>query len=167
MFRMARPNRDSKAIDNTIERNRLRSSLFRWMVKHHGMLADRWRGEKVDWRTSCAEFAELGLTDTRGKPATERNARETWLQVRKYVAANRVKEAVQPPRRINPSRMPKDWAPANAAPPPIVNSPRLAAPPGLQNQPAPIRTSEAQDDEYDPEEQMAHLRRTFRERSGR
>lgn len=166
VWRMARRNRDSKAIDNTIERSRLRSSLFRWMVKRHDELTERWSEGKIDWRISCEEFAELGLTDTKGKPATERNARETWLQARKHVAAIRAKEAARLPRPINPSRMPKEWRPANA-PPPTPSTPRPAQTPALQNQLVPIRIGAVQADGYDPDEQIAHLRRTVRNRSGR
>jgi hypothetical protein len=164
---MARQNRDTKAIDNTVARNRLRSSLFHWMVKRHDELAERWGDGKVDWRTACEEFVELGLTDTRGRAATERNARETWLQARKHVAAKRAKAAAQAPRPVHPSRIDKEWRPANAPLPSAPNVPRLAGPPGLQNQIAPIRKGSVQPDGYDPEEQMAHLFRTVRQRSGR
>lgn len=137
------------------------------MVKRHDELAERWGDGKVDWRTACEEFVELGLTDTRGRAATERNARETWLQARKHVASKRAKAAAQAPRPVHPSRIDKEWRPANAPLPPAPNVPRLAGPPGLQNQIAPIRKGSVQPDGYDPEEQMAHLFRTVRQRSGR
>jgi hypothetical protein len=167
LWRMARRNRDSKAIDNTVDRSRLRSSLFRWMVKRHDDLVAKWSEDgKVDWRASCEEFVELGLTDLTGKPASEKTARQTWFRVRKHVAVIRAKQAALAPRPINPSRMPKDWRPANA-PPQSPNASRPAAPPVLQNQLAPVRTGSVQADGYDPDEHMAHLFRTFRQRSGR
>ena len=58
---MARQNRDTKAIMNSVQRNRLRSNLFRWMVRHHDSIIERWNGERIDWRTFCAELAALGL----------------------------------------------------------------------------------------------------------
>jgi hypothetical protein len=119
---MARQNRDTKAIMNSVQRNRLRSNLFRWMVRHHDSIHERWNGERIDWRTFSAELAELGLTDTKGKPATEGNARETWRQARKVVAKARAaaaaKAAVKPPRPVYPSRIAKYARPENAPPPP-------------------------------------------------
>jgi hypothetical protein len=118
--RMARQNRDTKAIMNSVQRNRLRSNLFRWMVRHHDSIIERWNGERIDWRTFCAELAALGLTDTRGKPATEGNARETWRQARKAVAKARAtaaaKAVTKPPRPVYPSRIAKYARPENAPP---------------------------------------------------
>jgi hypothetical protein len=164
---MARQNRDTKAIDNTVARNRLRSSLFHWMVKRHDDLAERWGDGKVDWRTACEEFVELGLTDTRGKAATERNARETWLQARKHVSAKRAKAAEQPPPRINPSRLPKDWRPANAPPPTTQLFPAAAGSHSLQDlMPANRKNPADKDDGYDPKARKASLLRLIAERSG-
>jgi hypothetical protein len=168
--RMARQSKDTKAIFNSVERSKLRSSVFRWMVRHHDTFQEKWNGEKIDWLSVCEELAELGLTDTRGKPATQRNARETWFQARKSVAKARAaaaaKAAVKPPRPVYPSRMSPDLRPANA-PPPIPNAPRLGGPPAQQNQLAPRRTDAAQNDGPDPLEQIARLQRIFRERDGR
>jgi hypothetical protein len=75
------------AIQNTVQRNRLHSSLFRWMVEHHDDIVEAWNGERINWRTPCAALAELGLTDMRGKPTTKGNARETWRQARCFVTA--------------------------------------------------------------------------------
>jgi hypothetical protein len=136
--RMARQNRDLKAINNSVQRNRLRSSLFRWMVAHHDTILASWNGEKIDWRTFCAALAELGLTDTRGRPATEGNARETWRQARKAIAKARAAEAAKveakPARTVfghpvYPSRM-KDTRPENAPPPPARTTGCHAAPAG-------------------------------------
>ncbi len=164
---MAGQNRDTKAIDNTVAQSRLRSSLFRWMVKRHDYIVERWDGDKIDWVTFCVELTELGLTDLTGKPASEKTARQTWFRARNAVAKKRAKAAAQAPRPVHPSRIDKEWRPANAPLPPAPNVPRLAGPPGLQNQIAPIRKGSVQPDGYDPEEQMAHLFRTVRQRSGR
>jgi hypothetical protein len=139
------------------------------MVKRHDDLAERWGDGKVDWRTACEEFVELGLTDTRGRAVTERNARETWLQARKHVAAKRGKAAAQPTPRINPSRLPKEWRPANAPPPDqaVIAAPSANNCVSPQNQIAPIRKEGGHKKPYDPDEQMAHLFRTFKQRSGR
>ena len=119
VLRMARRNRDTKAIDNTVARNRLRSSLFHWMAKRHDDIVERWDGEKIDWVTFCIEMAELGLTDLTGKPATEKTARQTWFRARAAVAKKRKSKAAAPPPRVNPSRIEKDWRPAAAPAPPV------------------------------------------------
>lgn len=170
---MARRNRDSKAIDNTIEQNRFRSSAFRWMVKNHDEFTQRWAGQKIDWRTVCSQLAELGRTDTKGKPVTEGNARETWRQARRYVAATKVAGAAQPPRPVPPSRIDKEWRPANAPPP--------TSPPGQAPAPTAGRSvslsldelkgirknsSEDEGDDFDPVANKARLRRIIADRSG-
>ncbi len=111
---MAKRTRDAKAILRTIERSKRRSSLFWWMVEHHDDVLAAAKRERIDWVAFCAEAAERGLTDTRGRQPTERNARETWRQARRVVAAARaaeVKQAAPRPGSIYPSRMPKDWRP--------------------------------------------------------
>jgi hypothetical protein len=158
------------AIDNIVEGNKLRSSLFRWMVKHHDEWVQRWNGQKIDWRTSCEELTGLGLTDTRGRPATERNARETWLQARKFVAANRKAAAAQPPRPVHPSRVDKDWRPANAPPPGLATQAGVPAiwSPGPEDQLLPVRKKLPHEKKpYDPKENLARLKRVINERSGR
>jgi len=111
---MARRNRDTRAILRTIERSEQRSRLFWWMVDHHDEIVEAARRHRVNWGGFCAEAAKLGLTDTRGRAPTARNARETWRQARRAVAALRAAEAAKPPARpgsIYPSRIPKDWKP--------------------------------------------------------
>lgn len=163
---MTRQNRDTKAIDNSVARNRLRSSLFRWMVKHHDNIVERWDGDKIDWVTFCVELTELGLADLTGKPASEKTARQTWFRARKVVAEKRAKAASQPPRPVHPSRIDKEWRPANAPPPPQLAPVRT---PGLslhELMPNPKRSSE-DDKHYDPKANKARLLRIIAERSGR
>jgi hypothetical protein len=163
---MARLNRDTRAIRNSVRRNTLQSSLYRWLVKNHDEFATRWAGKKIDWGRVCAELARLGETDTRGKPPTEANARKTWQRVRKAVAASRTSEAAQPPHPVYPSRVDKDWTPRNA-PPPVNREAAPAAPALSLNGLMPIRKSASQDDDvYDPKAQKARLRRIIAERSG-
>ena len=166
---MARQNRDTRAIENTVARNKLRSTLFHWMSKHHDAIIERWDGDKIDWGTFCLELTELGLTDLTGKPASEKTARQTWFRARGAVAKKKKAKAAQPPTPINPSRVSKDWRPPNAPPPqaPAPPTPPLRSLPSKQNQLEPIRKDDGHKKPYDPEEQMAHLFRTFQERSGR
>lgn len=71
----------------TIRYSKERSPLFRWMVEHHDAMLRVAQGQRIRWAPFCAKAAEHGLTDTRGQPMTERNARETWTQARRAVRA--------------------------------------------------------------------------------
>jgi hypothetical protein len=102
--RMTRRKRDIRAILRTIEQSEERSPLFWWMVEHHDDMVQASTGTRIRWAAFCAEAARKGLTDTRGRPPTERNARETWLQARKAVAAGRAKLEAAPPRGGRPKR---------------------------------------------------------------
>jgi len=164
---MARLNKDTRAIRNSVERNTLKSSLFRWMVKHHDEVTKRWAGGKIDWRTFCEELAQLGKTDATGKPASEVTARKTWQRARKEVAAGRAAEAATPAPRVNPSRIDKNWRPANAPPPTSQLVPAAAGSHSLQELMPAIRKNPAdKDDGYDPKARKASLLRLIAERSG-
>jgi hypothetical protein len=107
--RMTRRKRDTRALLKLIEHSEERSPLFWWMVEHHDDMLATAHGKRIRWAPVCLKLAALGLVDTRGLAPTERNARETWLQARKAVAAARA--AAKPPRPKPPSRFPKDWSP--------------------------------------------------------
>ena len=176
---MTRRNRDTKAILKTIEHSEQRSSLFWWMVKNHDELVKAAERTRIKWASFCAETSRRGLTDTRGLPATERNARETWRQARKHVAAARAeaaaKAAAKPPRPVYPSRMPPDLRPANAPPPPGQPDYRgsnalvpVAPGSGRADEFGLIRKISPEERQpYDPERNLARLRRIIDERSGR
>lgn len=104
-----------KAILAEAARGRNRSSLFWWMVKHHDQLANEAAGKRLHWDGMCKRFADHGLTDTRGLPASARNARETWLQARRFVLDARAKhaaaQAARGPGNVYPSRMSNTWRP--------------------------------------------------------
>ena len=67
--------------------------MFRWMVEQHDEMVAASMGKRIRWGAFCAKAAAKGLTDTRGQPPSERNARETWFQARKAVAIARAAEA--------------------------------------------------------------------------
>ena len=163
---MARQKRDTKAILKVIGRTGDRSDLFWWMVEQHDQITLKAKGNRISWSSVCAEAARRGKMDRLGQPPSVMTAKKTWQRVRKQVAAARVSAAAQPPSPINPSRMAKDWRPANA-PPQTPPAPRPPASPGMQNQLVTVRKGSVQPDGYDPEEQMAHLFRTLKQRSGR
>jgi hypothetical protein len=167
---MARRNRDTKAILNTVSRSEQRSSLFWWLVEHHDEMIAASKGRRILWRPFCAKVAALGLTDTKGQPPCERAARETWMQARKEVAASREAAAAQPPRQVYPSHVDKDWRPANAPPPgPAAQAGVPAAwSPGPQDQLLPVRKKLPHEKKpYDPKENLARLKKVINERSGR
>jgi hypothetical protein len=103
-----------------------RSSLFWFLVEHHDNLIAQADGKRMHWDALCARFAEHGLTDILGKPATPRTARETWLQARRTVAEARARKQAQDatarPGQTFPSRISPDWRPAVVPPPPPVRA---------------------------------------------
>jgi len=122
---MKHDHRQSRTILATIARSNARSPLFWWMVDHHDDIIAAVAGQRMRWAAFCAEATHMGLTDTRGRPVTERNARETWRQARRMVSKARLLRAAMPPApqplaRIAPERQ------APLVPPPPT---RPAAPP--------------------------------------
>jgi len=104
-----------KAILAEVARSSDRSSLFWWLVDHHDELIEQAAGKRMRWDALCVRFAEHGLTDTRGRPATPRTARETWFQARRTVAEARARKAAadakKKPGDKYPSRISPDWRP--------------------------------------------------------
>ena len=112
---MSRRSKTYTAILKEVARGSERSPLFWWMVKHHDDLVAEATGKRMRWEPLCVRFAEHGLSDTRGRPATPRTARETWLQARRAVAEARRRkrqaDASARPGQTPPSRMSPDWRP--------------------------------------------------------
>ncbi len=161
-----------KSIFRSVERDERRSPLFWWMVDHHDQMLKAADGRPINWAAFCLEAAAIGLTDTRGQPPKERNARETWSQARKAVARAREREAATAPPKpgsIYPSRTPADWRPEPVTP----GTSLVPASPGggvpaipYQKQgesTAPVGPEKP----YDWRERVASLKRSINERSGR
>jgi hypothetical protein len=88
------------------------------MVENHDELANAASGRRLQWTRLCARFAEVGLTDANGNPASERTARKTWERVRRAVAEAReltVAKQLTRPKRKYPSRISPDWRPQVAS----------------------------------------------------
>ena len=135
---MARRGKSLRAIVTEISRSGERSSLFWWLVDHHDEIVQASQGRRLQWEALSKRFAEAGLTDLSGKPATPHTARITWQRVRRMVAEARERQAAAAPRRVGsvmPSRVPKDWRP------PLVEirreQPMAAAVPAPPSLPAP------------------------------
>lgn len=85
-----------------------RSPLFWWMLEQHDKIIAAAAGRPIHWKQFCADVAAIGITDTKGKVPTERNARETWRQVRREKArleemkraAEAAKQAAEEARRL-------------------------------------------------------------------
>ncbi len=159
---MKHDHRLSRAILATIARSDARSPLFWWMVAHHDEIIAAAAGERIRWAAFCAEAARLGLTDTRGRPPTERNARETWRQARRTVARTKVNLetlAIAPsPKRPFPIA-PDQQAPL-LPPPPF----RPATPPAANGAPTPAGSHIlGRPDCRSPEEAQAEIDRVFGE----
>ena len=77
------------AVLQAITRGPQRSSLFYWLYDHHDALVEAVAGRPIRWAPLCREFADLGLTDRTGKPASPAIARKTWRTVRREVAQQR------------------------------------------------------------------------------
>ena len=164
---MARQKRDTKAILKTIERSGERSALFWWMVEQHDEIIKKANGKRIDWPGLCAEAARRGRMDRSGKPPSVMTAKKTWQRARLEVSAARSAAAALPPQKINPSKIDKNWRPANAPPPTSQRVPAAAGAHPLQELMPAIRKNPAdKDDGYDPKARKASLLRLIAERSG-
>jgi len=118
---MTRQTNKTKSILRAVQRSNLRSPLFWWMVEHHDEIEAASAGQRISWKAFCERASAEGLTDTRGRPPTERNARETWRVARAAVAAQRRAAAAKPsrPGSVYPSRISPDWRPQEVLPPAV------------------------------------------------
>lgn len=107
---MKQRRRDTNAILKRVARSERRSPLFHWMVEHHDELIEASSRDGILWTSFCEEVTKKGITDTRGRPPTEHNARKTWAQARRAVREARAEVAAEPPKPVYPSRMPR-WTP--------------------------------------------------------
>lgn len=153
-----------------------RSSLFWWLVEHHDEIMAAANGRRMQWRRLCARFAELGLTDRTGKPATEKLARLTWFRARQEVARLRGLAVPAPARAgsVYPSRTSKEWRPTVvsqqaapgtqiAAPPPV--GPGMSLMEKLTGKPEVVRKTPSQDRDREIDERLAAARADMASRS--
>jgi len=130
-----------------------RSTLFYWLVEHHDEIAQAAAGRSIRWEPLRVRFAELGLTDGDGKPATAETSRLTWFKVRKEVLKHRTLRVtgMLPRLAATPPRPPANWMPPgltqqNAASPSggvHQDGQPAALPPVLPRQPEPPAPAEA------------------------
>jgi hypothetical protein len=94
---MPRGRKGLRAVLNEITQSADRSPLFWWLVEHYDELATAASGRLLQWARLCTRFAEMGLTDLHGKPASVQTARVTWHRVKQSVAKARLRVAAKPP----------------------------------------------------------------------
>ena len=68
-----------------------RSSLFLFMVRHHGNLVAKGHDGRMPWTKLCKRFAADGLSDGHGPPPTPKRAGETWREACAEVNGSRGK----------------------------------------------------------------------------
>lgn len=86
-----------------------RASLTRWMRANHDALLARIGDKRPDWTALAKVFADAGLRDRTGKPASPDTCRAAWFRVRRSVAAGRARQAAKPrlpPRAPDPTPPP-------------------------------------------------------------
>ena len=152
-----------------LERGQGRSSLFHWMVQHHGQLTRRpWPSHALRWKDLAEALADLGLLDRTGKPASAETARQTWLRARKAVqCANETlacEAAAKAARQAQSARF-MAAAPNQALPPvqrQAVNHSTNPSGPGTSG-PGPL--GDETEAEARAEAEINRLRRTIAERA--
>jgi len=158
---MKQDQRLTRTVLEIIARSDARSPLFWWMVDHHDEIIAAAAGERIRWAAFCAEAARLGLTDTRGRPPTERNARETWRQARRVVGRAKFREAAPAPSpKLSSPIAPDRQRQAPLVPPP----PTCPAAPPVTTGATPMPVGShilGRDDCRSPEEAQAEIDRVF------
>jgi hypothetical protein len=103
--------------------------------------------DELSWVMLVAEMVRAGVKGGRGESPTPKAAARVWRRVCRDV--EQAAHAPGPPKRKYPSRVSPDWRPQVVPPsPPTVSQAGSSAP-------------------YDPDEQLARIRRIIAERSGR
>jgi len=103
-----------------------RSTLYRWMRRHHDTLAAAFAETSPAWGPLATELAAVGLTDADGKPPSAVSARQTWYRVRRDLTRARQQQPA-----AGPVLAPDEIAPAVHAvmsPRPVPGDPPPAAP---------------------------------------
>jgi hypothetical protein len=164
---MGRYGKSLRVIVGEISQSGHRSTLFWWLVEHHDEIAAAAIGRRLRWGALCGRFAEAGLADLSGKPASPETARRTWHRARQMVAEARERQTAEAakPRRAGatpPSRLPKDWMPEAFRQPAVANTTVVALPPfapagapALNTLPAPVAPPGAASDPMSKEARSA------------
>jgi hypothetical protein len=124
------------------------SEVYRFLRRQYEALVAQFDKSWPGWGAVAAELGAVGLLGKKGQPLSGDALRRIWRRVCRDVEAEKEAAAARRPKRHYPSRVSPDWRP------PIVEPAALAV---AASSPAP----------YDPDEQIARLKRIIHSRSGR
>jgi hypothetical protein len=129
---MPRDHKGLRAVLNEITQSADRSPLFWWLVEHYDELATAASCRRLQRARLCTRFAEMGLTDAKGKPASVQTARVICHWVKQSVAKARPRVAAKAPPKPG-AHLPRQgrYDPGNPRPPGSASRPWK-----LQNVPA-------------------------------
>ena len=147
--RMAESGRTRSFRKRRVKPYRGRGDVYCWLRAHHAQVAARLATEELSWATLAEALSREGLRGRNGVELTGRAVAQVWRRVSRDVEAEDAARTAAPPKRKFPSRISPDWRPRVVSP---------AQPSAGQD------TSNAP---YDPDEQLARIRRIIAERSGR
>jgi hypothetical protein len=124
-----------------------RGEVYSWLRVHQAEVAEMLARGELSWPMLAAEMVRVGVKGGRGEPPTSKAAARVWRRVCRDVEQAAL--ANGPQKRKYPSRISPNWRP------PVVPPSEASGAQGAANPP------------YDPDEQLARIRRIIAERSGR
>ena len=124
-----------------------RGEVYSWLRAHHAEVSEMLARGELSWAMLAAEMIRVGVKGRRGEVPTPKAAARVWRRVCRDVEQAAL--AAGPLRRKYPSRISPDWRPQVVAPAQL-----------------PL-AQDAANERYDPDEQLARIRRIIAERSGR
>ena len=126
-----------------------RGYVYSWLRAYYSQVAAGLESGEQSWPSLVAAMARDGVTGRDGGKLTANAALKVWRRVCRDVEAEADAAAAAAPKRKYPSRISPDWRPQVVPP----------------SQPSAVQA--ASNAPYDPDEQLARIRRIIAERSGR
>ena len=126
-----------------------RGDVYCWLRAHHSQVAVRLATQELSWSALAEALSREGLKGRNGVELTGRAVAQVWRRVCRDVEAEADAAAAAAPKRKYPSRVSPDWRPQ------VVPPSQPSAAQAASNAP------------YDPDEQLARIRRIIADRSGR
>lgn len=126
-----------------------RGDVYCWLRAHHSQVAVRLATQELSWAALAEALSREGLKGRNGVELTGRAVAQVWRRVCRDIEAEADAAAAAAPKRKYPSRISPDWRPQ------VVPPSQPSAAQAASNAP------------YDPDEQLARIRRIIAERSGR
>ena len=124
-----------------------RGQVYSWLRAHHAEVVEMLAKDELSWAMLAAEMVRVGVKGGRGEAPTPKAVARVWRRVCRDV--EQAARSAGPLKRKYPSRISPDWRPR-------------VVPPSQ-----PSAAEDASNAPYDPDEQLARIRRIIAERSGR